>query len=362
MRLLANFIYSGRFRLAGGFGGQDRRSRRYWRPLVSLVLLGLLAACTSTDQRPGSQPDWVNGKSSQFPGSQYLIGRGQAAQRDVAADRARADLAKNIEVLVEAESRDTVSAQRRTRGGEVIEETFSEAAGRDIVTSTRQVIRGARVSDTWQDPQGGDVHVLVSLNRAEAARRLRDEISLLDDLTRVAIERARQTDDLLQKIASAQRAVDKQLQRNELQRMLRVVALGGQGVSPKWSLAELQAELLDLQSRLKIRAQADDVALASATAGGLTAAGFMTGSEDEALYTLQARFSAGPVARREGWYWLRGNLVLTLVDRGDNVRGTASWPLKVSAQEKALLQVRLMQLIDRTLEDELRAVILSFAQ
>ncbi len=326
------------------------------------MLLGLLAACASTDQGPGSQPDWVSGKSSQFPGSQYLIGRGQAAQRDVAADRARADLAKNIEVLVVAESRDMVSAQRRTQGGEVVEETFSEAAGRNIVTSTRQVIRGARISDTWQDPQGGDIHVLVSLNRAEAARRLRDEISLLDDQTRVAIERARQTDDLLQKIASAQRAVDKQLQRNELQRMLRVVALGGQGVSPKWKLAELQAELLDLQSRLKIRVQADDGALASVAAGGLTAAGFMTGSEEEALYTLQARFSAGPVARREGWYWLRGNLVLTLVDRGDNVRGTASWPLKVSAQEKALLQARLMQLIDRTLEDELRAVILGFAQ
>ena len=329
--------------------------------LMLLIVLGLLTACASTDQGPDSQPDWISGKSSQFPSSQYLVGRGQAAQRDAATDRARADLAKNIEVQVVAQSRDTVSAQRQTQGGEVVE-TFSEAAGRDIVTTTRQVIRGARVSDTWQDPQSGDIHVLVTLNRAQAARRLRDEISLLDDRARAAIERARQVDDLLQKIAAAQRAVDAQLQRNELQRVLRVVGLSGQGVAPKWSLADLQAELLDLQSRLKIRVQADDGALASVVAGGLTAAGFMTGSEEEALYTLQARFSAGPASRREGWYWLRGNLELKLVDRGDNVRGTASWPLKVSAQEKALLQQRLMQLIDRTLEDELRAVILGFAQ
>jgi len=330
--------------------------------LMLLIVLGLLTACASTDQGPDSQPDWISGKSSQFPSSQYLVGRGQAAQRDAATDRARADLAKNIEVQVVAQSRDTVSAQRQTQGGEVVEETFSEAAGRDIVTTTRQVIRGARVSDTWQDPQSGDIHVLVTLNRAQAARRLRDEISFLDDRTRAAIERARQVDDLLQKIAAAQRAVDAQLQRNELQRVLRVVGLRGQGVAPKWSLADLQAELLDLQSRLKIRVQADDGALASVVAGGLTAAGFMTGSEEEALYTLQARFSAGPASRREGWYWLRGNLELKLVDRGDNVRGTASWPLKVSAQEKALLQQRLMQLIDRTLEDELRAVILGFVR
>lgn len=330
--------------------------------LMLLILLGLLAACASTEQGPDSQPDWVSGKSGQFPASQYLVGRGQAAQRDAATDRARADLAKNIEVLVVAQSRDTVSAQRQTQDGKVAGETFSEAASRDIVTRTRQVIRGARVSDTWQNPRSGDFHVLATLNRAQAARRLRDEISLLDDRTRAAVERARQVDDLLQKIATAQRAVDAQRQRNELQRVLRVVALGGQGVPPKWNLADLQAELLDLQSRLKIRVQADDGALASVVAAGLTAAGFMTGSEEESLYTLQARFSAGPVERREGWYWLRGNLVLTLVDRGDNVRGVARWPLKVSAQEKALLQQRLMQLIDRTLEDELKAVILGFAQ
>jgi len=330
--------------------------------LMLLILLGLLTACASTDQGPDSQPDWVSGKSSQFPNSQYLLGRGQAAQRDAATDRARADLAKNIEVQVVAQSRDTVSAQRQTQGGKVAEESFSEAASRDIVTRTRQVIRGARVSDAWQDPQSGDFHVLVTLNRAQAARRLRDEISLLDDRTRTAIERARQTDDLLQKIAAAQRAVDAQLQRNELQRVLRVVGLSGQGVPPKWSQADLQAELLDLQSRLKIRVQADDGALASVVAGGLTAAGFMTGSEEEALYTLRADFASGPVERREGWYWLRGNLELKLVDRGDNIRGTVSWPLKVSAQEKALLQQRLMQLIDRTLEDELRMVILGFAQ
>ncbi|MCF6209503.1 MAG: LPP20 family lipoprotein [Gammaproteobacteria bacterium] len=329
--------------------------------IVLLALMSLMTACASTGDGSDSQPDWISGKSSQFPVSQYLVGRGQASLRDMATDRARADLAKNIEVQVVAESRDTVSAQRQTQDGEVVE-TFSEAAGRDIVTSTRQVIRGARVADTWQNPQSGDIHVLVSLNRAETARRLRDEMSLLDDQTRVAIERARQTDDLLQKIASAQRAVDKQRQRSELQRVLRVVGRGGQGVSPKWKLANLQGELLDLQSRLKIRVQADDGTLASVVAGGLTAAGFMTGSEEEALYTLQTRFSAGPAAQRESWYWLRGNLELKLVDRGDNVRGTASWPLKVSAQEKALLQPRLMQLIDRTLEDELRAVILGFAR
>ncbi len=340
---------------------------RVWREMIMrsvslLLLLGLLTACASMDQGPDAPPDWVVGKSSQFPASQYLLGRGQAAQRDVATDRARADLAKNIEVQVEAQSRDTVSARRRTENGKVAGETFSESASRDIVTRTRQVLRGARVSDAWQDPRSGDFHVLVTLNRAQAARRLRDEISLLDDRTRAAIERARQVDDLLQKIAAAQRAVDAQRQRNDLQRVLRVVALGGQGVPPRWKLADLEAELLDLQSRLKIRVQADDGALASVVAAGLTAAGFMTGSEEEALYTLQARFSAGPVERREGWYWLRGNLVLTLVDRGDNIRGEASWPLKVSAQERGLLPQRLMQLIDRTLEDELKAVILGFAQ
>jgi len=331
------------------------------KPILAILLLLLLTACASMDQGPRPQPDWVTRMSAQYPASQYLLGRGQARRQDVATDRARADLAKNIEVQVIEKTRDRASATRLRRDG-AVEESFDQAVERDIRTTTAQVLRGAKVSDVWRDPETGDMHVLVTLKRMEAARALRDEIYNHDDLTRVAIERARQSDDLLLKIASMQRAVDEQLQRTKLQRVLRVVGNGGQGVRPPWKLAALQGELLELQSRLKIRVQSDDGSLASAVAGGLTAAGFMTASDEEALYTLRARFDGGPPSRREGWYWLRGNLELKLVDPAGNVRGTASWPLKVSAQEKSLLRPRLRQLIDRTLKDELRGVILGFAQ
>ncbi len=327
--------------------------------LLFIVAVLLLTACATT--RENAPPDWVAGVSSKFPDQQYLLGRGQAARRDVATDRARADLAKGIEVQVQAESRDSVGATRQTQDGQATAQ-LNESIERDIRTTTQQVIRGAKVSDLWQAPQGGDFHALVTLSRAEAARDLRAEIRGHDDATAVAVEQARQADDLLLKIAAAQRAVDEQARRTELQRVLRVVARGQSGPSPKWKLADLQGELAELQSRLKIRVQADDEDLSVLVAGAVTAAGFMTTDDDSALYVLAARFSGGPVEQRQGWYWQRGKLELKLVDRDGNVRGTSSWPMKVSAQEEAVLSQRLSLRMDKTLKVELRSAILGFTQ
>lgn len=322
------------------------------------VVLGLLVACATAPENP--QPDWVAGVSQQFSDQQYLLGRGQAQRRDAAVDRARADLAKAIEVRVMAESRDRVAATRQTRGTQA-EAQLDESIERDIRTLSRQVIRGARVADLWQASEGGEFHALVVLERAPAASALRAEIRAHDEATAQAVARAREADDLLRKIAAAQQARDEQSKRTELQRVLRVVAQGQSGPPPAWKLADLQAELLALQSRLKIQAQADDAQLAALVAGAVTTAGFVAAADD-APYVLRADFATGGPERKAGWFWLRGNLQLQLRDRAGNVRGTISWPLKVSAQEEAVLSQRLLQRMEKTLKSELRSVILGFAQ
>lgn len=328
--------------------------------IVGIVVM-LLLGCAGPEKVERPQPDWVSGKSSEYSISRFLIGKGQAARRDVATDRARADLAKNIEVQVLAESRDTVSASRQTVNGEVSDTQFNESVARNIRTRTQMVVRGAQVSDLWQAP-GGDFHVMVTLNRSQASRNLRDEIFSLDDRARVAVARARQSEDSLLKIAALQRALDWQIQRTELHRVLRVVGGGRENVRTTLKLAELQDALLTAQRALKIRAQADDAGLAAQVEGGIAAAGFVAANEAEASFTLQATWIASPVLQQDGWYWLRGTLELTLLERGGNVRGAVSWPLKVSAREEAQLVPRLSQRIEQTLKDKLRAEILGFAE
>lgn len=329
---------------------------------IALITL-LLAACGSSDRRDSpSLPDWVSGTSVSYPAAQYLLGRGEGNSREQATERARADLARNIEVQVSAQSRDRVSATRTSRGDEVLSAEVQQEAAQEIQTSTRQLLRGAQVSDLWRSPEGGRWHVLVTLDRPRAARDLRDEIGRLDEATRAAVSRARDSDDLLLKLAAAREAVDKQRRRVELQRVLNVVSPTGAILPPRWRLADLEAELKGLKARLRLRVEADDAELRELVAGAASTAGFLPAPGEEALYTLRVRLSTTPPEQRGGWYWQRGTLRLDPQDASGRVRGHAEWPLKVSALQVEQLRPRLLQAVDTILRKELESTLLGFAR
>ena len=50
--------------------------------ILSMAMILLLSACATTKENGKQTPDWVNGVSSRYPASQYLIGRGAAADLD----------------------------------------------------------------------------------------------------------------------------------------------------------------------------------------------------------------------------------------------------------------------------------------
>ncbi len=335
-----------------------------WMKTLAIALLSLLLlACAGSGSRENPpQPDWVNGPSAQFPVTRYLLGRGEGRSREQATERARADLARNIEVQVAAHSRDLVSATRSRRGDEEAATEVQQAASQEIQTSTRQLLRGAQVSDLWQSPEDGRWHVLVTLDRLRTARDLRDEIGRLDEATRAAVNRARNSDDLLLKLAAAREAVAKQRRRVELQRVLNVVSPTGASLPPRWRLADLEDELKALKKRLRLRVVADDADLRELAAGAANAAGFLPGAGEAALYSLRLRLPTTPPEQRDGWYWQRGILRLTLEDAAGRVRGTHEWPLKVSALQAEQLRPRLLQAAEAILRTELETTLLGFAR
>ena len=330
---------------------------------LGLLILGalLLQGCASSD-KSSTQPDWVNGPSARYSDSQYLLGRGQAQQREQASDRARADLAKAIEVQVEEQSRDVTSASSKTVQGESHQE-LSQEVSRNVSTHTDKLIRGAEVKDIWQDPNSRAFNVLVVLDRLKTAHALREDMQALDDTTRAAIGRAQESQDLLLRIGAAQQAIKAQQERQALQRVLRVVDRGGQGLPLKWQLGQLEAERAGLLQSMTISVQsADGAELAALAAGALSEAGFKVNPDSGAEFVLQADLQRTPVQRHEGWYWLRASLEVELRDATGQVRGTARWPLKASAQNQALLDQRLMGLAASALKRELGPAIIGFAQ
>ena len=133
------------------------------KPWLWIVVGVSLFGCASAP----STPDWVNGKSAKYPDNQYLVGRGQADAQEDARNRARADLAKILEVGVSAKSSDVTTFT--SDGGGKTESQVS----RNIVTRTDQIVRGIQIPEGWQDPQTKSYYALAVLPRSQAAMALR---------------------------------------------------------------------------------------------------------------------------------------------------------------------------------------------
>ena len=165
------------------------------------------------------------------PTTSIWSGAGQADVQEDARNRARADLAKILEVGVSAKSSDVTTFT--SEGGGKTESQVS----RSIVTRTDQIVRGIQIPETWQDPQTKSTYALAVLPRSQAAMGLRADIDRLDAATQGYVQGARSAPDLLAQVASASRALDSQRERDAVQRTLQVIDVTGQAFSPSRTAA-----------------------------------------------------------------------------------------------------------------------------
>jgi hypothetical protein len=326
------------------------------KPWLSIAASSVfLFACASTP----TTPDWVNGKSAKYPDNQYLVGRGQAGTQEDARNRARADLAKILEVGVSAKSTDVTSFT--SEGGGKTESQVS----RNIVTRTDQIVRGIQIPEFWQDPQTKSTYALAVLSRAQASAGLRADIDRLDSATSGYVAQARSAPDLLAQVASAAKAYDSQRERDAVQRTLQVVDVTGQGVPPEQNSGQLAADLQALLKRLHMKPQAasgSQDGLERMLSAALSQAGFVPEAGADAPYVLLGSLTLDDLGVIDGWYWMRGTLEVQLSETGSGkVRGNKRWEIKTSSPQKATAQRRTLDEVDATLKRELRPTILGFA-
>ncbi len=306
-------------------------------------------------------PDWVSGDSAKYKSEQYLVGRGQASTQEEAKDRARADVAKVFQVAVVASSEDIQRSKSDASGAP----HYEEEASRQISTRTDKIISGIQIAELWQDPANGSYHVLAVLPRLQAAASLRQQIGELDDATRNYIEQSRREDDLFLKIAAASQALELQHERETVQKSLQVVDITGRGVEPQWNSGKLEADLGMLLKRVSIAARVVPEApagLEKIVAGALAQAGFMLDTGDHPAFVVQADMNLTDLGLKDGWYWQRGNLDVTLTETANNrIRGTRHWNIKSNAQNKDGATLRAMNQADSILKQELGKVIIEMA-
>ncbi len=325
------------------------------KPWLWIVAAGVsLFGCASAP----STPDWVNGKSAKYPDNQYLVGRGQASNQEDARNRARADLAKILEVGVSAKSSDVTSFSSGPEGAK----TESQVS-RNIVTRTDQIVRGVQIPETWQDSQTKSFYVLAVLPRSQAAMGLRADIERLDAATQGYVQGARNAPDLLAQVASASRALDSQRERDAVQRTLQVIDVTGLGVAPQQNSGQLAADLNALLKRVRMKPQAPgSQELERMLSAALSEAGFVPEAGAAAPYVLFSSLQLDDLGVIDGWYWMRGTLEVQLTEAASGkVRGNKRWEIKTSSPQKATAQRRTLDEADATLKRELRPAILGFA-
>ena len=335
--------------------------------LFAATMAAALIATGGCASRPGI-PDWVNGPAEKYSGEQYLVGRGQAATAEEAHDRARADLAKIFEVAVAVESEDIQTFSRKSDGAAKnakLAGEYAAQASRRLTTRADHIIEGIQIAEVWQDPLTRTQHALAVLPRLPASQRLRQEIERLDAATRKYLDESRAAADILMKIGAAQHALEAQRERAGYQKSLRIVDPTGRGAESEWNTARLGADLADLLRRVRVAVQTAPDAppgFAAAVGGAVADAGFLIATGEKPDYVLIANLALEDLGLRDGWYWQRGALEVTLRETAvDRVRGSRRWDVKVSAQDHAVSRQRALDQAAAFLKKDLRQTLIGFA-
>lgn len=326
------------------------------RLLIAGVAALLLAACAIGRDRD-ARPDWISGADAGYPASAYLTGIGSADDLAGARDRARADLAKTFRVTVNETSEDTqrYSAHENDSGAG---SEYSADVRRDLSLRTEQVLEGVTVPQTWQDPQTKRHYALAVLNRAQAASRLRQDVSALDAAAETVMNRARVATDAFTRAQLALAVVENQRRRAALDDMLSAVAPAGGGIAPRWPLAQLEADAATALSRISLRVDGEQpwVALLS---GQLADSGFTVSPSGEYIARLDVDESA---SKRSGWHWLRAIAVLDVTGPDGRSLGQQRWEIKESATDADTARMRMQEAIAQKVADEGRDAILKIVK
>lgn len=302
-----------------------------WAGLACGLLLGL-PGCSSS----GGQPGWVDQPESAYPASTHLTAVGSADDRNTAADRATANLAKIFEVAVQDSSLDFSSAQVSSAQGQSLVSN-EQKVSRTVTTEARQVLSGAQVVEYWESEQGR-VSALAILAKQPAANRFRQSIMSLDREVKELVDYAgSKADSPVAALAALKRARSAQIQRDQANQNLMIVA-DGRGIKGPYDAAAIETLIRNGLASLQLQVQAEDSSIQAEIQQALATLGVKVAEQSNLV--LVGSLDVAPVEQKQAWFWLRGSYELIFKD-GNNVLAKQRWPVKVSSTEPNLLPQRL---------------------
>ena len=162
------------------------------------------------------KPDWITGESSKYPPHLYLLGHGVSADLNLAKRQSVNELSSNLNMQIEKYLQQNSSSQIKSTTATI--QNFSSAN-----ISKQPLMQNREFAETWQDPASKAYHVLAAIDRVKVGEDLLDEIYQLDEKNQRIMKKAQQQPDILQRIAFANMAIEKQQRRHQLQLILEII-------------------------------------------------------------------------------------------------------------------------------------------
>lgn len=189
-----------------------------------------------------AKPGWIDTPDAEYPRAQYLVGVGQAGDRNGATDQAYAAVARIFKTEVTAQAKDwesyrviksqgTTNAERRLTLDSVIK------------VSTDKVLENVRIIETWYDGNKAAYYALAVMSRSQAEASVMERVAALDRLVEADVAESKQTYDKLAKIRSLRRAMGNLVLREAYNADLRVIGSSGRGMAAPYQVNELSNEL-----------------------------------------------------------------------------------------------------------------------
>lgn len=193
------------------------------------------------------KPEWVDGRASNYPLSQYLTGVGQGDNRSTAENQAYAAVARIFKAEVAAQAKDW-EAYLVTEHDEVARAERRLTIDHVTKVSTDKVLENVNIGDAWYDA-GKRVHyALAVVNRSQAEASLTDKVVSLDREIDADVMEARQATGNLAKVRALRRAGRNLVLREVYNTDLRVIRSSGQGIASAYRVGELSGELAQVLS------------------------------------------------------------------------------------------------------------------
>ena len=272
---------------------------------MRIVLFGLCCLLLFSTGCAPTIPDWVNGRSAQYPDDAYLIGVGTGPDRHQAEDRARSTIAKIFSVQVQ--SAQTSSEEfwlNRLGSGE--SSGYQQSARSDLTTRTDRLLSGVQIAQVWEK-QPRELYVLATLDRGQVAHPLRQELAEIDLSIQNDITQGEAGKTAIERLARYLRALQRFERRHQIAADLAILVPSGYVVASPYTAADIAARADREAGNIKIGLDlsGDEQGIVEgALISALARNGLKISAGQEGDLRLSARIDLNAYRTDDRWNWV----------------------------------------------------------